>query len=73
MEMRKSETERSMILPTWAPGKIITPNFPKAPHRKKFLHKLLVKCPGYLLGGPVGEILERLKIWDPQNQKTAAF
>ena len=27
-----------------------TPNFPKAPHRKKFLHKLLVKRPGYLPG-----------------------
>ena len=27
-----------------------TPNFPKAPQRKEFLHKLLVKHPGYLPG-----------------------
>ena len=27
-----------------------TPNFPKPPQRKKFLHKLLVKFPGYLPG-----------------------
>ena len=27
-----------------------TPNFTKPPKRKKFLHKLLVKCPGYLPG-----------------------
>ena len=25
-----------------------TPNFPKPPQRKEFLHKLLVKLPGYL-------------------------
>ena len=34
-----------------------TPNFPKPPQTKKFLHKLLVKRLGYL-PGYVGEILE---------------
>ena len=36
-----------MILPTY-PGR--SPNFPKPPQRKKILHKLLVKFPGYLPG-----------------------
>ena len=49
-------TTYSMILPTY-PGKIPQTS-PKPPQRKKFLHKLLVKRPGYLPGGPVGEILD---------------
>ena len=58
----------SMVLPT-NPGKIYTPDFPKPPQGKKFLQKLLMKGPGYLPGGPVGEILDRWQIERPPQQK----
>ena len=47
----------SMILPTYPGARY--PKLPQPPQRKKFLHKLLVKGPGYFLGvGYVGEILD---------------
>ena len=48
----------SMLLPTY-PGKIPQTS-PFTPKKKEFLHKLLVKHPGYQTQGYVGEILDKL-------------
>ena len=51
----------SMILPTFSGARY--PKLPQPPQRKKFLHKLLVKGPGYLPGvGYVGEILDSFTV-----------
>ena len=70
-EGRENICQHSIILPTY-PGKMGPPNFPPTTPKKEFFQKLLVKHPGYLRGGPVGEILETSSK-DPIRNSLLAF